>query len=357
MRSSLIGMVAMAGILAGCGGGGGSSSAASQRSGQLAPTTTYTAAAPTVGDYYTWESVSREQGATADSYNYTTKSISSVAADGALSAVYNNDYISSTNPLTYSSSANLMDFDSLGRWLGGSNANCTWAPNPPLYTVAPNSVTVGMSWETSGIVQSKCSLDPAMQHTFAFKDKVSAMEQVTVPAGTFNALKVGRNATEEDGNFRQVSEQNCWWEPELGTDVKCVTNFTSTNKTTGESRTKVVTESLLGYSKQRLARKADTELRFMGNWTGRYDGVAQGQNVSGSCKLMFDGGNITGSCTGAVMLNITGRVWADGTLSLSAANNGDYASTFTGKFDSLQQMSGNWSVPAYGSGSWVVTQD
>jgi hypothetical protein len=301
--------------------------------------------------------VSREQGATADSYSYTTKFIRSVAPDGALSATYLDDYISSSSPLAYASSTHTADFDKLGRWLNNTSGSCAEAPNPPYYLVAPNAIRVDMSWQASGIVEGRCSLSPASQHSFGFKDKVFAMEQVTVPAGTFNALKVVQNGIEEDGNLRQASEQTCWWEPDLGIDVKCVTNLTVTSKATGETRTRVVTESMLGYSKQKLARKADTELRFLGNWTGHYDGVAQGQNVSGACTLTFDGGSITGSCTGPVMLNITGTVQADGSLAFWATNNGNFGSIFTGQFDSIDHMSGNWSAPNYGSGTFLLTQN
>jgi hypothetical protein len=359
MRNSWIGILAAAGILAGCGGGGGGShGAAPQESGQLAAPASYQSAMPTVGDYYTWEYVSREQGASADSYSYTTRLVREVAQDGAISAAYLYDYINSSTPLTYASGTNKVNFDGLGHWLGTSNAACTATPNPPHYPVAPRAVQAGMSWQSSGTIQTQCTLAPAAQRTFDYKDKMFGMEQVSVPAGIFNALKVVRNGVEEDGNQRRVAEQTCWWEPELGIDVKCVTNFTITDKTTGETRTRVDTESMLGYSNQRVARKADTELRFMGNWSGRYDGVALGRNVSGLCSLMFDGGNITGSCTGPdVVFNITGKVWADGALVFTAANNGNVALTFTGKFDNLQQMSGSWGVPAYGSGSWAMTQD
>ena len=349
-------MMVAAAVLVGCGGGGGGSAA--KEAGQLSSTPTYVAAAATVGDYYTWEFVSRGQGATADSYSYSTRLVRSVASDGAMSAAYLGDYISSSSPLAYVSNTNITNFDSLGRWLNTSNGSCTATATPPFYPIAPYKVTVGMSTQTAGIVQGKCSNNPAEQHSYDFKDKVFPMEQVTVPAGIFNVLKVVRNGIEEDGNVRQVTEQTCWWEPDLGIDVKCVTNFTNTNKTTGESRSRVDTETLQGYSKQKLARKFDTVMRFMGNWNGRYDGIAQGRNVSGLCKLMFDGGNITGNCVGsAVEFMITGTVNADGSVFFTAANNGNVGSTFTGKFDNIQQLSGSWSAPNYASGTWVMTQD
>ena len=357
MRKGWIGIVVAAGMLAGCGGGGGQG-AGTQESGQLASTPAYVAAAATAGDYYTWEYVTREQGTSTDLYRYGTKLIRSVAPDGAVSAAYLNDSIGSTSERIYTSNTSTADFDKLGRLLSSSNDTCTATPNPPYYVIAPNSVRIGMTWQSSGTVQIRCTHDPAAQRTFEFKDQVLPMELVTVPAGTFNALKVVRNASEEDGNFRQASEQTCWWEPDMGIDIKCVTNFTLTNKTTGESRSRVENESLFGYSNQKLARKANTETRFMGNWKGRFDGVVQGQNVSGTCKLVIDDGAIAGNCTGPnVAFNFTGGVTADGTLYFTGAYSGNPGLALTGKFDSLQQMSGSWDMPNAGSGSWVITQD
>lgn len=358
MRNKWIGIV-VSGMLAACGGGGGGNGTGAQESGQQASTPkTYVAAASTVGDYYTWENATHDQGTTVDSYDYTTRSVRSVAADGAVSADYLYDYISAASPLAYASATVSVNFDSVGRWVGSTTATCMGGPNPPVYNLAPNTIAAGMSWQSSGIIQSKCSLDPVTQKTFAVQESILPMEQVTVPAGTFNALKVLQSSTEEDGNFIQRTEQTCWWEPDLGVEVKCTATFTNTNKSTGAISVRVGTQSLRGYSKQKLARKLDTELRFMGNWKGRFDGVVQGQNVSGMCSLMIDGGNIDGSCAGAtVSFNITGSVRADGTLSFTAVNNGNYGSTFTGRFDNLQHMSGSWGMPNAGSGTWVMTQD
>lgn len=347
--------MALAAALVACGGGGGASGGSA---GQQTAANTYVAAMPTAGDYFTWENVTREQGSTVDYYSYTTQVVRTVAGDGANSTDTLNDYINATSPLAYTSNTYTSNNDKLGQWLGSTGGSCMAAPNPPTYLVAPNAVSAGMNWQSSGIIQSKCGLGAAMQRSFVFKDNIFPMERVTVPAGAFNAFKIVRNANEEDSNQRQVGERTCWWEPDLGIDVKCVSNFTVTDKTTGASRVSVETDSLLGYSKQKLGRRTDTLYRFLGNWTGRFDGMVAGQNVSGSCSLMFDGPNISGTCTGAaVAFDVAGTVWADGSLSFTAGNNGLANVAFKGKFDNLQQMSGNWSVPNYGSGSWVLTQD
>lgn len=356
MRNSWIGIVVAAAMLAGCGGGGGSEA---QQQGQLTAAKTYVAAKPTVGDYYLWENVSREQGSTVDYYNFSTKLVRGVAADGAISAVYLNDSIPTTNPETYASNTVAVEFDSLGRWTSARTPSCTRTTNQPIYAIAPRTVSVGMNWQYAGLTQTtRCEHELAVQVTADIKDSVLAMDSVVVEAGAFNALKVTRSETSEDGNFRTDTERTCWWEPDLGIDVKCVANVTVTNKATGEKRSRVETESLVGFSNQRLARKFDSTGRFMGNWKGRYDGMAQGQGASGSCTLAIDWvGKITGSCTGPAVFNISGQIRADGTLAFAPTSNGNSSVMFTGQLDSLQQMSGSWGVPNYGGGTWVMTQD
>jgi hypothetical protein len=356
MRNHWLAIVTGAAILTGCGGGGPSSG---NESAQLpSGPKIFTAASATVGDYFTWEHVTREQGSSADSYNYDTSYVRSVGVDGAVGIKYFADYANGTDTLVFSSNTASIELDKLGRWLGSSNESCKQVSNPPFHLVALNSLATGMSWQHSSVVQATCSSGSAPQVAIEFKDDVGAIEQVTVPAGTFTTFKISRHETADDGNFRTVFDRTCWWEPDLGVDVKCVTNATVTDKASDKKRVVVQTEALLGYSKQKLGRKSDTVMRFSGNWKGRLEGTALGQNVAGTCTLAIDwSGNIGGACFGSgVAFNVGGKVSADGSLFLMA-NNGNGNQFFTGNFDSLQQMSGVWSVPTHGSGTWVITQD
>jgi hypothetical protein len=357
MRKCGLAVLAVAGVLAGCGGGSGAgnSSAPSPAAPQ-----TFVAAKATVGDYFTWETTTRDMNTGEEGYSYSTKHFRSVGSDGAATVNYFSDYANATVSPVFTSNMNSMDLDSLGRALRVSYGECTETTNPPLHLVAPYAVAVGMNWQYSGVVQAQCSFNPATQTSIEFKDSVLAIEQVTVPAGIFMAHKISRNETDEDGNFRTVADRICWWEPDLGIDVKCVSNITRTNKLTGASRAATQTEVLEGYSKQKLARKFDTTLRFIGNWKGRIDGTtAFGQNVAGTCTVAIDwDGDISGGCFGSgVALNVTGKVNADGTLYFNSANNSDGSPSFAGKIDSLQQMSGVWNIPAVGNGTWAVIQD
>lgn len=358
MRNSWLAIAVAAGMVAGCGGGGSDSG---NNSAQLpSGPKTYVAASATVGDYFTWERTTREQDSGAESYDYNTKHFRNVGVDGAVTADFLNDYANGPDDaLVFGSSTSSADFDSLGRWLRFTYGACIQTTDRPFHMAAPSTIAVGMNWQHTGVLEEKCSLNPAAQTAIAVKGSVSAIEPVTVPAGSFTTHKVLRNETIEDGNLRKDTERTCWWEPELGVDVKCVANVTLTNKASGAKRAVIQTEVLEGYSKQKLGRKFETALRFIGNWKGRLEGTALGQNVAGTCTLAIDwDGDISGGCFGnGVAFNIVGKASVDGGLWFTPTNNSYGGLSFTGKFDNLQQMSGTWSVSAVGNGSWTITQD
>ena len=354
MRKSFLAMLVVAGMLAGCGGGGssGGNSAPQLPAGPK----TYSAAKASAGDYYVFKNLYREEGSNEQAY-YSTRLVSNVAMNGTVSIKYLDDAQLSSSPQDMGSRNYSADFDALGRWLGSSNWRCGNSTNPPMYTVAPLTIAVGMNWEYSGVGSAKCSDEAAVQTTLSYKDNAVALELVTVPAGTFNTIKVNRNGVEEDDKVNYAIERSCWWEPALGVEVKCVTNETVTNKATGVKSARTETWELQGYSTQKLGRKSDSVLRFAGNWSGRYDIHLPGSDSTGTCAFTIGlAGNVTGDCSGAaVYFSVIGAISADGRLVLNIANgNPDWV--VAGTVNSTEQISGSWNSPA-GSGVWVVIQD
>lgn len=63
-----------------------------------------------------------------------------------------------------------------------------------MYLVAPAAVAVGMSWQYSGAVRTKCAQELSTQVAVDFKD----------------------SETDEDGNFHNVSDRICWLERTMG---------------------------------------------------------------------------------------------------------------------------------------------
>jgi hypothetical protein len=354
MRNSWLAILVAAGMLAGC--GGGSSGGAGSAQTQSGPTT-YVAAKPATGDYYAFKYTSREQGANPESPTYITRLVSNVAMNGTVSIKYLGDHPSTSDPQVFGSGSYSADFDAQGRWIGSSNWRCGASSNPPMYVVAPLTLSVGMKWEYSGVASSKCTDEAAVQTTLAYKDAALAQEQVTVPAGTFNTIKVSRSSAEDNVKISYTAERTCWWEPDMGVEVKCLLNETAIDKSSGVKSSRTETRELQGYSNQKLGRKNDTLQRFAGNWTGRYTGRILGADDAGTCSFTFDlAGNVKGSCSGAALgFSVTGKVSVAGQLTLNIANNANWA--VQGKMDSIEQASGTWEAPNYGSGTWIVKQD
>lgn len=348
-----IGLIGFASVLAACGGGGGAQTGGQVARQQPSGPKTYVAAGATTGDYYSYKQDSKIDGL-ADSSDYFTNLVSNVAKDGAKSIKYLADYAMTTEPLEFDSTTWTDEFDSTGRQVSSSDGTCTNTYKPSFYYVAPNTISASMSWQHTGIIESQCGTGAIRQTTIDYKSTVGGLEQVTVPAGTFNAFKVTRNSTSESATATTVGERTCWWEPDLGAEVKCSTKFVRTVKATGTIQNMQVSYELQGFAVQKLARKSNTVQRFMGTWKGNFNGAA-----SGTCALTFaQDGTINGNCNGAAIgFGVTGKIDADGSLALNLVSNGVTGQTFTGKVDSLQQISGVWSVPNYGNGTWTITQD
>lgn len=358
MRNSWLAIVVAAGMLAGCGGGGGGSNGGTGAAQTQSGPKTYVAAKPATGDYYAFKYTSREQGENTDSQTYVTRLVSNVAMDGTVSIKYLGDYQSTTDPQVFGSGSYSADFDAQGRWLGSSNWRCGSSTNPPMYLVAPLTLSVGMKWEYSGVASSKCTDEAAEQTTLGYKDAALAQEQVTVPAGAFSTIKVSRSAAEDNAKASYTAERTCWWEPDMGVEVKCILNETSTDKSNGVKSSRTSSWEMQGYANQKLGRKTDTLQRFAGNWSGQYTGRIFGADDAGTCSFTFDlAGNVKGSCSGAAVgFSVTGTVSAAGQLTLNIANgNANWA--VQGKLDSMEQASGTWDAPNYGSGTWIVKQD
>lgn len=348
------GVMAIVCLLSACGGGGGESA------GENAPVQlpsgpkTYVASAATVGDYYTYKEVTKVD-AQDESTVYSTRMANRVASDGAKTIKYNSDLVISTQPLMFDSSTSADELDGEGRLVSFTEAGCSVTNKPPYHYVAPYTIMAGLSWQHAGTIETKCGTSNPRQSTVDYKNTVGgALEQVSVPAGTFSAFKVTRNSSSEGTTSTTVTERNCWWEPNLGVELKCVATTVSTNKTTGAKRTITYNQELHGFANQKLARKFDTVLRFVGTWKGNFSGPA-----NGTCELQFGlDGAINGSCTGSgIAFNVLGKIEADGKLAFNLASGGVVGQTFTGKVDNLQQISGVWGVPGLGNGTWLITQD
>lgn len=93
MRKCGLAVLAVAGVLAGCGGGSGGENSSAPL--PAAPQT-FVAAKATVGDYFTWETTTRDKNTGEEGYSYSTKYFRSVGSDGAATVNYFSDYANAT---------------------------------------------------------------------------------------------------------------------------------------------------------------------------------------------------------------------------------------------------------------------
>jgi len=368
MRVWAIVTMGVAGLLTACGGGssnGGSSQAASpaeQPPSQLPPgPKTYVAAQATVDDYYTFSiSTHRLEGiGLIDELAYSTRLVTNAAADGSKSLRYMEDIPVDTTSTVFQARTFTSDFDSLGRRLTKTTPARVTTPSTPYHLVAPYGMKPSTTAQYAGVDSAKCSgPGTSPPETVTFTDTAGAMEQVTVAAGTFNAIKVSRSSISESDIAKITLERTCWWEPDLGVEVKCNSTNTMSWKPTGPSFRHTESLELLGYSNKKLARKVDAVQRFVGTWKGRFDGVASGNSVSGTCQLAFvSNGDINGSCGGSgLRFDVVGTAFADGRLVFSLSKDGVVGQTIVSKISYIQQASGTWDVPNVGSGTWSISQ-
>lgn len=361
MLSRWLTILIATGALAGC-GGGGNDHPSTKEPVQLPQNTV--ASKRTAGDYYLFSFSTKEASAAEATSNYSTTFVSSVAADGATSIrIYEDQAIPGNNTILsnvrgLNRGTTIAEFDAAGHLTASRTPwGCTRTTTTPYFSVAPYSIAVGTTTQYTGTMVSDCPPSAQTQMALELKDSATITESVTVPAGTFNAIKLVRNASEKDSTSTVVTERTCWWDPGLEIEVKCVSNATKTVNATGAAISTTDSWELAGYSNQKLARKVDTVARFAGAWNGTYTGSAGG--AAGQCGItVYPNGTFSGSCNGLdVAFGFSGTVNVDGALTMTSKSKYYPALSFSGKFDSTLKASGVWDSGGFGSGTWTLTRN
>lgn len=359
MQKCCIGIALAAAILTACGGGGDSSNGTS--SAQLPPAPNVEAAATaTIGDTYSYRHTTKNLDTGSRGFvDYSTRIVSNVASNGAISVQYLFHRPVIKAPSSYQQTSAFYDIDSAGQLLGFTSQGCRSTPNPPYHLVALYSISAGTNWKYSGVTSADCvGYGAGLPTTIAFEDSVAAQEPVTVPAGTFNAFKVTRNGTMETHARKDIRKRTCWWESELRVEVKCIDETSSLSKLDGRTSSDVKTDELMGYSNQKFARKTETVTRFVGYWGTAFEGIALNQDVTGMCTFLFDADGNTEGCSyfkSGIRFTVTGKVSADGSLVLNLSN-GSAIQSFTGKLDNIKIISGALNPSNPSDGTWSMIQ-
>lgn len=134
-------------------------------------------------------------------------------------------------------------YDHLGRYLGWDHPHAPLActNSQPLVNHS-YPLHVGKTW--SGATSRRCDGGPA-NYDLAYERSVEAFEPVTVPAGTFNTLRIRSEQRVSNISIAGVPSaydviRTCWWAVDLGRDVKCEYSYDYPAGTAGTLTASVV---------------------------------------------------------------------------------------------------------------------
>ncbi|MCJ0762458.1 caspase family protein [Variovorax terrae] len=112
-----------------------------------------------------------------------------------------------------------MLYDTQGGFIGMPDS---FTHTPPAYLAPSGLLQVGQSWKTGSeqAYQNKALADSLGKTTSVGQDRVVAREQVTVPAGTFDAFRIESESTSVSKNLNLKISATRWVVPDLPEPVK-----------------------------------------------------------------------------------------------------------------------------------------
>jgi hypothetical protein len=198
-----IGVAAAACSVCACGGGGGTTSAAPG-------TTTYAFVTPTLGarDTFTTTDVDDANNTIPGTYEEV---VASVNSDGSYTLSQDDPSGSSltVNGISYRFYPRVLSFDASGHETALAITEPSALVSCALVTQAGGHALpwyVGQSW--TQILSETCN---GASTTYSLAGQVASYESVTVPAGTFMALKLVSTQTWTDSSGQQVTETITHW--------------------------------------------------------------------------------------------------------------------------------------------------
>ncbi|WP_332854938.1 hypothetical protein [Duganella sp. S19_KUP01_CR8] len=337
-----ISILSITALLAACGGGGGSSTAAP---GTPAPNTPAQASlTPTVGDFYSYKQLNTNitPGAAQQTLppSWYTDVVNEVEADGSWTDVTVGADSSSMRVL-YHYQAN-GDND---RYVNGGciqNYGVT-------YSAAKHDFVVGAGWTSSTAYtrSAGCTASYSISNTASIN--VLALESVTVPAGTFNTVKVAGTRNFKYASGTSVTTEYTSW-LDVGTHriIKYSGQTTTLTGATGKTSAYASAVELQGYSQAKTGASLPNVERFAGPWTASYTGAYNG-HCSG---YVTTAGVLTVGCDGG--FNIQGNIDAKGNATLALYQGSTGGPQFSGSLDTALSLQGTWKFPDGTAGSWTL---
>lgn len=328
--------------LSACGGGGDAGS-----SGENHPTTpTYSAEPVSVGDYFTHRSTTKQSGYSAEP-SYATSTVRE-ARGGSVFVEVGSSFLRADQHYDAERRLAKTTYPEDG-------GECVTTYLPARIQALPKRVTVGMSWEQNSVAKTVCP-NRSAESTFVKKTIAEALESITLPIGTFTAIRTVSSIVSESATRSLKTDVTCWVDPALGVDLKCSATRTTTNKSNGSVTKGTYETELVAYASAKAGRRFDSVSRFAGTWSG-VSRVSGDVDISCKVKVAIDG-KFTADCPG--WGDKDGTVGQDGAIKFWVGSI-LYLTDFVGKLESPYQASGTVTMDnrfgAPRKGAWVLTHD
>ncbi|MBC3934627.1 hypothetical protein H8K47_04580 [Undibacterium sp. CY7W] len=380
--SSLLGFMVSGLVLTACGGGGGGTGGGSSSTTESpVPQKTFQRQIPLAGDSFTYQHQVKDDKGLSWTY-YSTEIYWNPYrnATGSLSIL--NDklpktgyFFAGTNTsatFSYSSYYDANGAEILFSPRSASVLPCSFAQP---YQTAQSPYTVGQSWDVNAVLGCNSGSAVSTYKTVRDTGNVAAVEDVTVAAGKFTALKEVMtlkevtNRTTPSANVAETSKdlsRTCWRDTISGQYVKCVaTGFDADfqSATPGGSKNLSISSELIG--RLNISNAGVKVLpRFAGRWSltigadTRTNFIEIDQN--GVVSKVFElsaGGLTTDATTQLLNASVSNEGDLSFTLSTPAANgiNGMNGS-FSGKLDTVVSGSGTLKLSNGYTGTWKMTR-
>jgi hypothetical protein len=337
-------LLAIAATLTACGGGGGGGSGAASPSAPapVVDTRPVVDIVPTVGDFYSYRlTVTSTSGdkplpSTPDQTHFFAHAISKVDSDGSW-----------VETSVDSSQSSLIEsrFRSDGALTSTKSAGCSTTYTPVIYG-KPKDLQVGSEWTESYTKTSAGDCSSGTEEKSSAK--ATALETITVGAGTFNTVKIVSTPTTKKYEYFTETVENTVWEDAITHQMVKYVNRSEQTMNTGAKGSTTTSGELIGYASAKQGRKNLNIERFAGPWAGSYSGTYSG-NCQGSVSLA---GKLDADC-GDGLFSVHGEIDVNGKGTFYLTVNGVKGANFSGAFESLFSIGGVWSAGT-ASGTWKL---
>ena len=377
--SGLLGFIVSGLVLTACGGGGGATGSGSGSATEPpVQQKTFQRQVPLAGDSFTYQHQVKDDKGSSWTY-YSTEVYWNPYRNATGSASILNDklpktgyFFAGTNTSATFSYASYYDANGAELLFSPRSASALPCSFAQPYQTAQSPYAVGQNWDVNTVLGCNSGSAVSTYKTVRDTGSVAAVEDVTVAAGKFTALKEVAtlkevtNRTTPSESFAETSKdlsRTCWRDTVSGQYVKCVaTGFDADFQSgiPGGSKNLSMSSELIG----RLSiSNAGVKVlpRFAGRWNLTIGTDTRTNFIeidhNGVVSKLFElsaGGLTTDFTTRLLNASVSNEGDLSFTLSTPAANgiNG----TFTGKLDTLVSGSGTLKLSNGYTGTWKMTR-